>query len=308
MRPMLYRNGTGLTDRLWAFQPSLFQTVEFAHNQFPDGGFVSVTAENNDVIHGIMHFALGREGWVSLPRSPFGGVGGSGSLVADGVRQMVDLAVLESHGAPMSIFLPFGDYPGCHVSSLRASLLDSGFSVSYRDIHHYIDLTDSQADENLHASQRRRLDKCRKGGFVFREELAEGLEEMYAFIGRCRQEQSIPLNVSLEHLQTSWRRLPGVYSLFSVRSDGQLAAACITARVSGEVLYYFLPASDRAFSDFSPMVLLVHELVHWARGREFGLLDMGRSSIEGREQAGLSVFKERMGARRGAAECLVRRR
>jgi hypothetical protein len=305
MEVNFYQNGKGLENRQWAFKPLLFQSMAFVRNQFPEGGYVSFTLESGGEIYGIIHFFIDNGDWVSMPKSPFGGVSVAQEVNEPDVRLFANAILRKAEGGPLTVYLPYPGYPSTAGSWFSDSLREAGFAVAFQDTQQYIDVSvERSLSESMHDSQLRRLAKCEKAGFVFAAEPYEHLAEIYSFIETCRTEQSIPLNISLEGLRKSWVNMKGSYNLFVVRDREEVIAACITVTVSREVLYYFLPAASAAYSRYSPMVMLIFNIYKWAQKSNYKLIDLGRASIKGKVQEGLREFKGRMGGVEGYSVCL----
>ncbi len=306
MEVVVYKDGKGLEERQWSFTPLLFHSLAFVENQFPEGGFVTFTLEANGQIHAIIHFYVTKELWSNLPRSPFGGVSVGDAVGKNELQLLVSAIFLESNGVALEFTLPFVNYPQTLSACFRDLLQEQGLVARYNDIQHFVALDASSLGSKMHKSQVRRLEKCEKASYVFAEEPIQEMPAIFAFIELCRLEQGIPLNITLAHINKSVENLPGVYRLFSVRDKGELIAACITTHVSDEVLYYFLPATAKAYSSSSPMVMLLAGLYQWAYAKNYKLLDLGRTSIAGVPQKGLCTFKERMGGQQGSLAYYVR--
>ncbi|MEM9897232.1 MAG: GNAT family N-acetyltransferase, partial [Bacteroidota bacterium] len=80
----------------------------------------------------------------------------------------------------------------------------------------------------------------------------------------------------------------------------KISAACISVRVTSKIAYYFLPGTSPLFRSHSPMVLLIAGMVAYYKEQNLQFLDLGVSSIQGKPQETLRLFKQRMGAQ----ECL----
>lgn len=304
MNCRIYKDLTGLEARKWHASPVLFHSPPYLQLHLRGGRLRSFTLEDGNEVVASIHFENSGDGWVSQPRAPFGGGSGTGQVTDRDWEVLLLLAVNELNEEPLVLQLPFEGYPGVMPGGLN-KVLRAGFELLYTDAQQYM-LLDSGMMLRMHKSQLRRLQKCQTAGFLFREEPTQNLKEIHAFITECRKVQQLQVNISLEKLQDSVLQLPGVYHFFSVRDNGKLIAACVTARVSPQVLYYYLPGALKGYSQFSPMVMLLHGIAEWALARGFQLLDLGRSSFEGKLQQGLFTFKERMGAMVGESVTLVK--
>ena len=146
--------------------------------------------------------------------------------------------------------------------------------------------------------QQRRIRKCLKAGFVF-EQISDvnKLESVYEFLAECRDQQGLKINISKDLFMESFLRLPEQYKAFAIfTSDRQMIAATVTLKVTEEIIYNYLPGSLKEFNDYSPMAFLLIELIKIFNENGFNYLDLGISSINGKPQEGLAVFKDRMGA------------
>lgn len=299
-----YDNGFELNERLWAFELPFFHTPSFVANQFPEGGYVSFTLEVDSVVYAIIHLKKEAEGWVSLSKSPFGGVACANEIGIDDLCVLIDAIVAASNVEKITLYVPFQGYPSMAGQAANDLLIAKGFVEKYSDAHQFLGLESFSG--KIHGSQLRRLEKCAKAGFRFIQEPDENFEEIYLFLEACRRSQGLTINISFEDLKRSAERFGSTYRLFSIRDEGKLIAACITCRVSSDVLYYFLPGSDKAYSAYSPMVMLISELCALADKEGYRMIDLGKSSVGGAIQKGLATFKNRMGAQAGERKCFVR--
>ena len=74
-----------------------------------------------------------------------------------------------------------------------------------------------------------------------------------------------------------------------------MIAATVCVLVNEEVLYNFLPAHDENYKSLSPVVFLVQGIYNYAFAESLKFIDLGISSLQGKPQAGLIIFKERLG-------------
>lgn len=195
-----------------------------------------------------------------------------------------------------------------HPSPIYAQIasLDwlSGFDVEFADINQHILLQDGWGN-SIHTMQKRKLDSLRAGQFEFRKMEMNELETAHKFISVCRQAQDLEINISYELLK-QLSESTKAYDIFCVVRDGKISALCIAVRPTSKVAYYYLPATSPLFRNQSPMVLLIAGMIDYYKSIGFEYLDMGVSSIEGKPQESLRIFKERMGAVETVKPMLVR--
>lgn len=192
-------------------------------------------------------------------------------------------------------------YPFCYdpagAAQLAEVLQQRAYEVELAEENYYLDL-ERDFEAHLHPSAQRRLRQCRRAGLVLGPEPPTLLPRAYEFIAACRAERQQPaLSLSLGRLQELFACFPERYLLLSVRAPGgDWAALTVAIWASERVLHNFYPASPLAFNRLSPAVLLtagLHEL-----GRTLGaqVLDLGRSTLGGREpHESLLRFKRHLG-------------
>lgn len=173
-----------------------------------------------------------------------------------------------------------------------SDLTSSGFKILYKDINQHISLAETW-ESSIHAMQKRKLRTLLEEGFSFQQ--TDDFETAYKFINVCRQTQGLQVNIGWDHLHSLIEGLPGKYQCFTVQREDKLSAVCIAVQATPEVAYYYLPATSPLFRSHSPMVLLIAGMVNYYRSQGFKYLDLGVSSLEGRPQETLQLFKERMG-------------
>ncbi len=178
-------------------------------------------------------------------------------------------------------------------------LTNSGFKITRRAINHHIPVNEAPLQDRMHPMEVRRLNKCVRSGFVFRQENTGKAMEIYEYIARCRREQGLEVSISEEKFRSYIDEFPQNYPAFSVRRGEEIMAATICIVPHRLALYNFLPGSLRQYKTYSPTVMLISGLYDYCRDRKTDLLDLGISTEEdGTDQESLIAFKERMGAER----------
>lgn len=229
---------------------------------------------------------------ISIPRSPSGSIFCRNNnknaeqfieTFIDHFREKGIKNIQLTHPSP--IYTPF----------VSKSLLEkTGFDLAYNDVSQHIVLQPHWED-SIHKMQKKKLEGLKNEGFEFRKMENDELETAHKFLTVCRQTQGLQINISWEQLKKLNDALPGKYECFGVFRDSKISALCIVVNVSTEVAYYYLPATSPMFRNQSPMVMLIAGMVEHYRERQYKHLDLGVSSVEGKPQEPLKIFKERMG-------------
>ena len=85
--------------------------------------------------------------------------------------------------------------------------------------------------------------------------------------------------------------------LFQVADESHLAAAAIVIKVSDKILYTFYYAHDKKFNKISPVVQLISGIYEYAQARNFTLIDLGTSMVDGKINRSLIQFKKSIGGK-----------
>ena len=245
---------------------------------------------------------LGGPGRATSPgQATFGGVQAVAGVPLAALYYLLGRAerTLRAHGQQA---LEIRGYPFCYdpvgAAALAETLRQRGLAVALAEQNYDLDLT-RDYEAHLHPSARRRLAQSRRAGLVLEQEPPLLLPAAYEFIAACRAERGQPpLSLPLARVQELFRAFPRQHFLLSVREPGtgQWAALTVAIQASERVLHNFYPASPLAFNSLSPAILLtagLHQL-----GRDLGLqvLDLGRSTLAGREpHESLLRFKRHLG-------------
>lgn len=235
-------------------------------------------------------FSVDRQLATSLSRGLFGSVENFGTGTKEAFRDFMKSIPPQLHTKNI-LQLVLIHPPEFYKGFVPLTWLDeAGFSSAYEDINHHIELDSFQ----MHAMEKRKLEKLNQTGLVVRELGSDYLPEVYDFLKKCREEKSLELNVSFEKLEALFQLFPKRYSIFGAYLERQLVSAVITVQTTADVVYYYLPGTLERFKKESPMVGLIQHLVDHFKSK-VNYLDLGVSSAKGKPQEGLISFKERMG-------------
>ncbi len=290
-----------------AFAPWLFQELLHARSQMP-------AVENQLLVAALVderrRRTVGR--WLIWPdpalpghalspgRAPFGGAQLAPGLELADVQGFVEtvLVALRARGYHyLHLKLPPAAYDPAAQALFTQVLLDAGLRISTALLSQVVPTT-QPLEARLHPSTRRRLLKSQRMGLSFGPEPASALPELYGVLAGWRAQRGHQLSLTEAEVADLLARLPGAFQLYAVRTAaGAPAAVVVAVRVSADVLYYFLPASDPALNALSPAVLLVAGLHSEARRTGAALLDLGTSADPhtGTPNHSLLRFKRHLG-------------
>ncbi|MEQ9425614.1 MAG: GNAT family N-acetyltransferase [Cyclobacteriaceae bacterium] len=282
------------------FPLNFYNTLKFVkHQEIEPIDTFSILNKKKKTVHGIIHFTAVGQNAFSLPKSPFGGYEFD-SLVDDQIFHDFCLYVQNELKSSKFKKIKIIEAPDVYVDELNFDTLEVlkelGYETSISDINHFVNLDDVDGISLLSTMERRHFRKALAKNYRWKLESADALPEVYSFIERCREQQKLKVNISFEDLQRSFKAFPGKYRILSIRHNGYLTATSITVEVNKNIIYNYLPASDKKFKQDSPMVFLLVNLYKYAKSMNYQILDLGLSSVKGKIQTGLAEFKERMGA------------
>ncbi len=236
---------------------------------------------------------------LSIPAAPFGSFYGRSSCSEKDAYQFVGEVklLLKSKGFQR---IEVKHYPASYNQKVHDLFLTAmrahGFKLIYQEFNQYINVGAIPFEETLHASERRRLKKCHQAGFVVECSAHCHAEEWFDRIVRARKQKGHPLTIDLEGLRNLNKPSPAHYHFFEVKDQGKTIASAVAIEVLPDVLYYYLPADEVAYHQYSPMVMLLEGMYRFAQQKKMRILDLGISSSEGILNEGLSLFKSHLGA------------
>lgn len=285
------------------FSPWLFNTV--AHGLTQPGGAdlwlaVLVDAARRVTLAQwiIWPDATTPHHWQSPGRAPFAGPQ-LATITNDQARWFLQLVVgaLRRQGGCRSLRITLP--PPIYDSDRPAHLLTAiGFTRSGQ-VETAVRATVLDFPEGVRsASHRRKLILARQAGLTAGPEPATALPALYAALAQWRTLRDHRPPPPLPELAALLAQFPAKFPLFAVRNaQGEPVALALTVRVCRDVLYYYLPASDPAFDNLSPALLLLESLHEYAQLSGIGWLDLGPSlDSAGNPSPSLAEFKRRIGA------------
>lgn len=231
---------------------------------------------------------------ISIPRSPFGAFFINKEIGQSDFQNFLN-AIKEDLAKRQIKQLVIHQPSEIYSSFVSRELLESaGFHLTYNDINQHIPLVKNWK-ENLHKMQVRKIQSLHEKGFEFKKMEDSELQTAHQFISACRQAQGLSINIEWDHLKKLSAKT-GAYECFGVFRGEKLSSVCITVKVSPGVVYYYLPATSPTFRTESPMVMLIEGMVDYYMRKGYVSFDMGVSSLAGKPQDSLLLFKDRMGA------------
>lgn len=193
-------------------------------------------------------------------------------------------------------------YPECYAPEkatlLSYCLLKQGYTIPLAELNYHLQVTNEEnLISNFHDSEKRRYKKCVEQGFVADVEQPTDVTEAFELIKKARESKGYPVSMKPEEFAKLFKEFPKDYFLFTVRDKDKLIAAATGVRISSNILYYFLPADDADYKNYSPTVLLIKGMHDFCLQHNITILDLGIASSDAVPNYGLINFKQHLGGK-----------
>ena len=184
-------------------------------------------------------------------------------------------------------------YP--HFIKAQAALSNSGYQEADQEVDQYIEVTEQAFSVSAAYNEQKKLNKCIRAGFQFRQLDIKYLERAYELVVMSRNRKGYPVTMSLNELKKAYSEAPENYLLFGVFDEEKLVATAISIRLNDGILYNFYHGDHDDYRHFSPTVLLLDGIYLFCQAQGIDILDLGISSVGGKINTGLYRFKENVG-------------
>lgn len=283
-----------------AFEPYLYNQGSFLQlKKYEVQSFYAVDHKKKAIVARI-HFAVeaspdGSLCAISLPQLPFGSLEYSVDMTLAQLSNFVAFVCdqLAQRGVTsVEIRDCISAYRVDEAKLLHQVLPEQGFSVREKAINHHISVDEKPFSEKIHRMEAKRLRKCHRHGFTFRQESSEKLKDIYFFLSNCRAERGWQLSMNLNDLQKAVTASKETYCFFSIYESDKRIAASLIVNVNHCISYDFYHDALQSYNAYSPTVLLLEGLYNFCQREKIKLLDLGTSA-----SSGTSVFKGHVGGK-----------
>ncbi|MGE0771411.1 MAG: GNAT family N-acetyltransferase [Cyclobacteriaceae bacterium] len=281
-----------------AFEVSLFNTEQHRAIQSLSGwhSFYLVNDEKRLILASI-HFFVKDQLAVSPLHAPFGSFEWSDELEPSELYQfMLEIEpLLRAKGVcRIEIKHPPIYEPRQHL--VPVFLNNMGYQITNSEMGALIPVTEQKLEKRLHAWPGRKWKQSKQIGLVFKKLSLHEVETVYDFILAARDERGYGLSMSKHDVVKTATQCKKYFHLFGIYHDSELVAACISIKVTSQLLYNFYLAHSRATDKISPVVALLNGIYAWCQEQGFAWVDLGTSAINQQPNFPLLEFKLRMGA------------
>jgi hypothetical protein len=254
-------------------------------------GRACITAHFTEVTPGVFR---------SPARGTFGALSHIPAVTLEDLQAFISeiSAYLHARGGEvLQVLLPPLQHGPADVSVQYFVFRAQGFRESHVDLNYAQSVDDQPFVEKINHANRKRLNKCRREGFIVSAVGAERLPDVYATIAENRAARGFPMTMGQEPVRQMQELFPEAVQLYACEQQGRMAAAAICLRLSPNVLYAFYWGDRPGYSQYSPVVSIADCLYRSCQARGIGLLDVGTSTLDLQPSAGLIHFKRALGFR-----------
>lgn len=285
-------------DRAHSFNDGLFlfNTALHLHSQARSNWRVyELLHEQTQQVTARISFFHQEDKALSPFRAPFGGLEVFDKCTLQELIDFIRLVEtdLKSHGIKSVIIRMYPELYSKSVTLIANAFKDLHYRSS-KESTSIIQVDSKSFERKIKISERQKLRKA-KELFQFEQVRLKDLKEIYSFIATCRKERDQSLSMTFAELSKTCELFPDRFLLFKVSNKEGIAVACISIKVSDQVLYTFYYGHLRKYDKISPVVWMMSGIYDFAKSAGFKLIDLGSSSVNGRLSRSLLHFKKSIG-------------
>ncbi|MBO9699201.1 MAG: GNAT family N-acetyltransferase [Sporocytophaga sp.] len=192
-------------------------------------------------------------------------------------------------------------YPYCynrrHSELVTHCLLKKGFVISEHDMNFHLEIS-SQGDfeSGLNPSARRRYRKYRDS-FQFCIEDNPDIDSIYSLVKQNREIKGHPVTITPEGLKNLYQTFEKSFKTFLLKDGEKVIGSAFGVKISGQILYYYLPADSYGYKRYSPSISMIGHIYNYCRESGITLFDLGIATSKSVPNFGLIKFKQNMGGK-----------
>lgn len=233
----------------------------------------------------------------SLSKAPFGGINSIKTLPTEAISYFYNFIfsyLKENNISALQLSLPPNAYTSFEAKKQLEVLRNLRETQTTTDYNYHLAISEDVLRTKLHASEKNKLNKSIKAGFIAHELSPKSLQECYDLIVHNRSQKGYPITMTLEQLERIIQ-LPE-FHLFGLFHNTTLIAVTVLIEISTKIAYNFYMADNYDYRSYSPLVMLNEYIYNWCQQKQIAILDLGTASEKGIMNSGLAKFKLHLGA------------
>ena len=172
-------------------------------------------------------------------------------------------------------------------------LLGKGFLISGNELNHYTPITDFSLISKMNKTSKKKFNRLNKLGLKF--EFSKDLRLSYDVLKENRKKRGVTLSLSYESVLEMMENFADKTFFFDLKNNEDIISSAFCVSISENVLYVLYWGHNSKYDDLSPVVFLANSIYDFAKDKNYKILDIGTSSVNGKIDAGLTKFKESLG-------------
>ncbi|NQV80720.1 MAG: hypothetical protein HQ495_09205 [Alphaproteobacteria bacterium] len=277
-----------------------FQPAFYDLHRGPNSTSHYLSFENDSgKVVGASHFiSVGEGRFVSPIRGSYGGFwverGSTWALLNGFVEEAVDF--LSGRGAiTLGVTLAPAAYDLTANAYQFAALRSAGFAVSRWEISQHLAVDERPFKNRLRKEKRRHLNKSDRVGQTAQLADRDSYPALYRLLADSRESGGVPLSMSWTQVDQMVKAFPDRVLMVETLREGSPVAAVLAIVVNSAVVYtLYYGAAPEAVD--SPVIKALEYLYGWCQAKNYGILDLGASSLDGTVSAPIQSFKQSLGA------------
>lgn len=194
----------------------------------------------------------------------------------------------------LNLINPPGFYDWELNELLNKALDNNGFRLSFSDLNFHLPI-DRPFAEHLHRSERWKLNKLIREGFLFKPISPPEWDLAYPILLDSRVRKGYQLSMTRQNLEDIFDAFPQNYGLFGIFKKSECVAVAVSIKVGSGIEYVFYTADKLSYRKWSPVVMLHQGLYDVAQNNGAQFLDLGTASLRGIVNEGVACFKSNLG-------------
>ena len=281
--------------RVPAYIPFFYQP-EFVL-RYGESGIITYSIYSGNILLALIHFQIVEKTAISLPMSSFGGIGIVKEVPDSDLRSFMNYIIDDLRQLDMQS-VTIRECPKSYRHYLNANDIYTqlGFTQLFSEANQFVNVGKAFTDL-INRNRKRSLSQSDKLNLISKQIEPGYLKEAFDLLQANRQVRGLELTMTYDQLNQAFEQFPNRYLLFGVFDQDKLIAASICIAVNGNVLYDFYHGELPEYTSTSPVTMLVATLYQYANSNKFQILDFGISSVKGKLDKGLFMFKKSLGAK-----------
>lgn len=179
-------------------------------------------------------------------------------------------------------------------STLTNILLKKNYLLLNNDLNHFIRTESCNSlFEKMNITTKKKFKRLSKLDLIFKESIK--IKNSYDLLKKNRLKKGVNISMTYSQLNEMKIKFPDKFIVFDLLIDEKLIASTVCVSINKNVLYVFYWGHDDRYDKITPIVFLAEKVFQFAKKKDYKILDIGTSSLNGIIDKGLKRFKDSLG-------------